>query len=190
MRCVLRAAALIACVALVQSAAGAQGATALAIDAAHSRARFTVTHLYLAHVSGTVPIVAGTIALAGSGALPARITATLDPRRVDSGNADRDEDLQGPDWFDTAKFPVWTFASTAVRGGSSGGTFVVDGILTVHGVTQPVALTVTPGGSSARPSYHAVGKLDRHGFGMRTTPIDGLIGTDVELTLDVETQSR
>jgi len=154
------------------------------LDLAHSRARFAITHLYLLRVTGTVPIVAGSVVFAAASNLPARVSATLDARRIDTGNGDRDDDLQGPDWFDTRRFPVWTFASTAIAAGS-GGAFVIEGTLTVHGVAQPVALTVTPGAAGGRATYHAAGKVDRHGFRMQLTPIDGLLGSDVDLTLDV-----
>jgi polyisoprenoid-binding protein YceI len=156
----------------------------VAIDVAHSRARFAITHLYLQRVTGSVPIAAGTVVFAAGSPVPARVSATLDPRHIDTGNGDRDEDLQGPDWFDTRKFPAWTFASTAIAPGS-GGTFVIEGTLTIHGVAQPVTLTVTPGTASGHATYHAAGKVDRHGFGMPLTAIDGLLGGNVDLTLDV-----
>lgn len=157
---------------------------AVPLDLTRSHARFSVSHVYVQHVTGTVPIATGSVVIAPGANLPERVTATLDARRVDTANKDRDEDLQGPDWFDTQKFPLWTFASTAIKPGA-GGTFVVEGVLTVHGVAQPVSLAVTPGMTAGRTTFHAVGRVDRHAFAMRLTPIDGLIGNDVELTLDV-----
>jgi len=155
-----------------------------AIDAGHSHAAFTVSHLYLSRVTGRVPIVSGTVVLASGSAIPLRVSAVLDPKRIDSHNGDRDDDLQGPDWFDTKRFPAWSFVSDAVHPGD-GTTFTIDGELTVHGVTQPVTLTVTTVRSLPDPVYHAVGHVDRHGFGMQVTPQDGLVGSDVELVLDV-----
>lgn len=73
-----------------------------------------------------------------------------------------------------AETPKWTFASTAIKPGP-GTAFEVDGILTVHGVAQPVADGYTTHGLP-----HPLprdGHLDRHAFGMRTTPQDGLIGS-------------
>lgn len=172
-------------IAWVFSAARAGAAeTARAVDVARSHAGFAVAHLYLTKVTGTIAIAGGVVVFADGSAVPTSITATLDPRHVDTGNGDRDDDLQGPDWFDTRRFPLWTFASTSIAPGANG-SFVVNGTLTVHGVAQPVTLSVTPTRAVRTPGYRAVGHADRHGFGMRTTPMDGLIGADIEITLDV-----
>ncbi len=62
----------------------------------------------------------------------------LDPKRVHTDDPDRDDDLQGPDWFDTAHYPSWTFVSTCVAAGPDD-TFVANGTLSVHGISQPMA---------------------------------------------------
>jgi polyisoprenoid-binding protein YceI len=61
----------------------------------------------------------------------------------------------------------------------------MDGVLTMHGVSQPEHLEVTVGGDAAHPSYHAVGHVDRHGFGMSVTRIDPAIGGTADVILDV-----
>ena len=170
----------------------AAGALALAddlpvrvVDVARSHATFSVTHLYLTRVTGTVPISSGSVMLRPNSAIPIAIAATLDPRKIATGDGDRDDDLQGADWFDTKRFATWTFASSSVTPKTEN-TFAVAGALTTHGVAQPLTLEVTTTHDLPQPSYHAVGHIDRHGFGMRVTPTDGLIGSDVTLTLDVQ----
>ncbi|MBV8581307.1 MAG: YceI family protein [Candidatus Eremiobacteraeota bacterium] len=172
-------------VAVTVRVASADDALVHPLDLAKSHASFTVSHVYVTRVTGHVPIAAGSVELTPGSTLPKTVTATLDARHVDTGNGDRDDDLQGPDWLDTKKFPTWSFVSSGVKPGANDG-FELDGTLTVHGVPQPVALTVTVTRGLPHPAYHAVGHLDRHAFGMRTTPQDGLIGSDVTLTLDVE----
>ncbi len=156
-----------------------------AIVPAHSLASFDVTHLFVQHVLGKVPIVAGHVNFADANAsVPSSVDATLDPRRIATGDGDRDDDLQGPDWFDVARFKTWTFASTAIIATPSG--FKIDGTLTVHGVAQPVTLDVTATHAGPHARYRATGTLDRHGFGMHVTPFDGTIGNTLALVLDVE----
>lgn len=156
-----------------------------AIVPAHSLASFDVTHLFVQHVIGKVPIVAGHATFAGVDAtVPSSVEATLDPRRIATGDGDRDDDLQGPDWFDVARFKTWTFASSAITATPSG--FKIDGTLTVHGVAQPVTLDVTAVRAGPHARYRATGTLDRHGFGMHVTPFDGTIGNSLALVLDVE----
>lgn len=186
----MRRGASLVLVAVLLAASGALPAAAddaRAIDAARSRVSFTVTHLYVARVEGRLPILSGSVTLAPGSAVPTSISATLDPRRIDTANGDRDDDLQGPDWFDTKRFPEWRFTSTAVKPGTGNG-FELDGSLTVHGVARPVTLIVSVTRGLPRPAYHVTGHLDRRAFGMRVTPQDGMIGNDVSLTLDVELQ--
>jgi polyisoprenoid-binding protein YceI len=156
-----------------------------AIVPAHSLASFDVTHLFVRHVLGKVPIVAGHVTFSGVDAtVPSSVEATLDPRRIATGDGDRDDDLQGPDWFDVARFKTWTFASTGIATTPTG--FKIDGTLTVHGVAQPVVLDVIEVRAGPHARYRATGTLDRHGFGMHVTPFDGTIGNSLALVLDVE----
>ena len=156
-----------------------------AVDARRSHATFTVSHLYVGHVSGSVPIVNAGVTLAPDSAIPTEIVATLDPKHIDTHDTDRDVDLQGSDWFDTAKFPTWQFRSNKIAP-SSPGAFTSDGTLTVHGVTSPLTLKVTIVRGLPHPLYHAVAHVDRHAFGMQRTTFDPLIGNDVEIVLDIE----
>ena len=94
--------------------------------------------------------------------------------RSSTGDDDRDGSLQSPDFFDTKKFPTWTFASTAISPQSEAA-FGMDGTLTMHGVSQPEHLDVTVTGG-AEPVYHAIGHIDRHAFGMAVTRLDPAIG--------------
>ncbi|MBV8490802.1 MAG: YceI family protein [Candidatus Eremiobacteraeota bacterium] len=155
-----------------------------AIDPAHSTATFAVQHVFVERVSGAIPIVAGTVVLAQGSLVPSSVTAVLDPAGVKSGDGDRDASLRSADFFDAAKFPTWTFASTKIVP-SGAESFTMDGTLTIHGVAQPEQLAVTVGGTHERPIYHATGKVDRHAFGMPVTRLDPAIGNPVDVTLDV-----
>jgi polyisoprenoid-binding protein YceI len=150
-----------------------------AIDPAQSRAQFSVSHIWVEHVAGTIPIVDGPGSL-----VPTAATATFDPAKVSTGEPDRDRSLASPDFFDAQKYPRWTFASTSVvsKGADA---FEMDGDLTIHGVTRPVRLNASVLGTAAHPEYRATGQIDRHQFGMAVTRLDPTIGTTVDLTIDV-----
>ena len=158
---------------------------ARAIDPAGSKAEFSVQHLWVERVTGSVPVVRGSVTLEPGSLIPLRVSAVLDPTKIKTGEDDRDGVLQTPDWFDTKAFSEWTFASTAIAktGPSS---FTLDGDLTIHGVTQPARLEVTVTGSPEQPVFHAAGHLDRHAFGMKTTKLDPAIGERVDVTLEVK----
>lgn len=157
---------------------------ARAIDPAHSRAQFSVSHIWVERVTGTVPIVSGSVTLAEGSVIPTEVTAVLDATRLATDEPDRDRALKSPDFFDTDKFAQWTFTSTKVVP-ESARAFEVDGNLTIHGVTQPERLNVTAGGTAANPVYHATAQIDRHAFGMAVTRLDPTIGGTVDITLDI-----
>ncbi len=155
-----------------------------AIDLAHSRAQFSVSHIWVEHVTGTIPIVDGSVTLAPGSLVPTAATATFDPAKVSTGEPDRDRSLSSPDFFDTQKYPRWTFASTSIVSKGSD-TFEMDGNLTIHGITRPVRLDGGVLGTAAHPEYRATGQIDRHQFGMAVTRLDPTIGATVDLTIDV-----
>jgi polyisoprenoid-binding protein YceI len=156
----------------------------LSIDTAKSSAHFTVAHIWVERVTGTVPILSGTVTLVPGAVIPLSATAVLDATKIATDEPDRDRSLESPDFFDAAKFPHWTFASTAIvlKTPSS---FEMDGNLTIHGVTQPERLAVTVAGTPAHPAYHAQGQIDRHAFGMTRTRLDPTIGATADITLDI-----
>jgi polyisoprenoid-binding protein YceI len=158
-------------------------AALLAIDPAKSNVTFSVQHIFVERVNGSLPVLSGTIDLAEDSLVPSSVTAVLDATKLKTGDPDRDGVMQTPDWFDTKKFPTWTFTSTKIAPAPGG--FTMDGVLTMHGVAQPEHLVVVASGDPAHPVYHATGHIDRHAFGMTTTRLDPVIGGTVDVTLDI-----
>jgi polyisoprenoid-binding protein YceI len=156
----------------------------LVADPVKSKVQFVVQHVFVERVVGTVPIRSATITLEPGSPIPASVTAELDASKVATGEPDRDASLTSADFFDVRRFPTWTFVSTKITPRGAGA-FGMDGTLTVHGVSAPEHLDVTVRGDPANPTYHAVGKLARRDFKMAVTRLDPVIGTSIELTLDV-----
>lgn len=155
-----------------------------AIDVARSRATFTISHVFVEHVSGSIPIISGTVTLRPGSAIPVSVVAVLNPGKVSSGDPDRDASLASPDFFDARKFPTWTFASSKITPHGKDG-FGVDGTLTLHGATEPEHLEVNVVPDPAHIAYHATGEVDRRGFGMAVTRLDPVIGTTAAIVLDI-----
>jgi len=170
--------------ALTARTALAEPAVQRSIDTAKSRARFSVPHLWVEHVIGTVPILGGSVTLAPGSMIPASVTAVLDATRIETDEPDRDKSLQSPDFFDAQKFPAWTFVTTKITPNGPNA-FEMDGNLTIHGVTQLERLHVTARGDAAHPVYDATGEINRHAFGMTVTRLDPTIGATADVTLDV-----
>lgn len=155
----------------------------IAIDPTRSSAQFTVEHIFVEHVTGTVPILHGAVELPSGSQIPTSVSAQLDATRLRTDDPDRDAALMSSDWFDTKTYPTWTFESTKIA--PSPGGFTVAGTLTIHGVTQPETLTVVTSGSAERPHYHATCSIDRRAFGMKINKLDAVIGNPVDVSLDI-----
>lgn len=132
-----------------------------AIDPGHSEIAFTARHAMVTKVRGVFREVEGTIVVADDLAA-STATATFQSASVDTGNADRDGHLRTGDFFEAEAHPAITFTSTAVRE-LQGSTFVLDGDLTIKGVTHPVSLDVESFGTAQDPFGNT-----RAGFSART----------------------
>jgi polyisoprenoid-binding protein YceI len=184
-------------IALSAALAGPALAADYAVDAAHTQATFTVTHLAISRVSGKVPVTSGTVSL-GSAGIPTAISVTLSAKDIDTQNEGRDRDLRGADWFEVDKFPTMTFVAKSITGTSQALNIVGD--LTMHGVTKPVTFTgkelgkMTDQRGRTHVGYSAATTLDRRQWGLnwgRTTPGGSLVaGNDVTIDLNVEIVSK
>src|SRR5215469_9096448 len=94
--------------------AASASTTERAIDPAHSSARFSVAHIWVERVTGTLPIIRGSVTLPPDSLVPTAVAAVLDATQIDTGVADRDRSLESPDFFDAKQFPHWTFISTKI----------------------------------------------------------------------------
>ncbi len=165
-----------------------------AIDPVHSEVSFTVRHLVVGKVRGRFTSFAGTIVTAED-PFESRVEATIDLASIDTANADRDAHLRSSDFFDVERHPTMTFRSTGIR--ADGGRLVVDGELTLHGVTRPVALTLEVNGflpespfGDTRAGFSATGDINREDFGIAFNSVldsGGLaLGNKVQIALEIE----
>ena len=164
------------------------------IDPVHSEVSFSVRHLMVSKVRGRFTTFEGEIVTAED-PLASSVSATVDLASIDTSNADRDAHLRSADFFDTDQHPTLTYRSTGVR--PDGERFVVDGDLTLHGVTRSVPLELelngfqptTPFGDS-RAGFSATAEIDRRDFGISfNLPLEGGgigLGHGVQITLEVE----
>ena len=107
------------------------------IDPAHTSVEFVGRHLMVTKVRGSFPDVAGTIEV-GDDPTQSRVEATIQTGSVTTVAADRDGHLVSPDFFYVENHPEMTFLSTRVT--PSGDDWIVDGDLTIKGVTKPVSM--------------------------------------------------
>jgi polyisoprenoid-binding protein YceI len=100
---------------------------------------------------------------------PADLAATrfhvrIDLASADSANAERDELLHGPDFFDSAAQPEAVFVAEGARAEGDG--YVSDGQLTLKGISRPVSLRFRFTAADGRAQLEAAARLDRTAFGV------------------------
>jgi polyisoprenoid-binding protein YceI len=154
--------------------AGAIPAGTWTIDPVWSALEFEVRKLGLMRIKGRVLGFSGTIS---GGERPA-IEGTVDASTITTFDETRDGHLQSPDFFDTQRFPELRFESTSVR--SLGEELVVEGDLTIKGITKPVELrgeyvaTAVDVSGNDRIGIELAGTVDRTEFGLNwNAPLPG-----------------
>ncbi|MGH9247324.1 MAG: YceI family protein [Acidimicrobiales bacterium] len=165
------------------------------LDDVHTHVGFVVRHLMIAKVKGRFTSFRGTLTVADEPS-DSRIDVTIDSASVDTRDEGRDAHLRSADFFEAERFPTITYQSTKVTR-AGGDRWVVDGDLTIHGVTKPVRLDVTfEGGVSpdpfgnARTGFSATGQLNREDFGLTwNAALESggvLVGKDVKIDIEAE----
>ncbi len=171
------------------------GAQTYEIDTSHSGASFSVKHMMVTNVSGRFSNAKGKVTYDEKNLAKSSIEATLDIATVNTNDAKRDAHLKTADFFDAEKYPTMTFKSTKFY--KQGSTLMIDGTLSLHGVTKPVTLTVEelsgevkhPAGTIVRGAV-AKTRINRKDFGLTYNKVldtgGVMIGEEIAITLEIE----
>jgi polyisoprenoid-binding protein YceI len=116
----------------------------------------------------------------------ASVQVTIPLSTLSTGVAGLDDDFRSSDFFDIAKYPTATFASTRVEKGAGAQQLRVTGNLNLHGVIKAVVLEVTVVRIGTNPrtglptvGFDAMTTLKRSDFGLgRYVP---QVGDDIEM---------
>lgn len=163
------------------------------IDPAHSDVTFTVRHLMVSKVRGQFTRFEGAIEITEA-PLDSFVAATIEVSSIDTRDDGRDAHLRSNDFFDAETYPTMTYRSTGLRAVDD--SYLVDGELTLKGVTRPVTLDLELNGvgmdpwGGKRAGFSAVTEINRREFGVDITlPLDGggvVVGDKVRITLEIE----
>ncbi|MEO5589838.1 MAG: YceI family protein [Gemmatimonadaceae bacterium] len=165
------------------------------IDAAHSGAEFSVRHLMISKVKGRFADLAGTLQTDTENPNDVSLDVRIGVASIDTRQAQRDEHLRSPDFFDAGKWPEITFSGKRIEGEVSG-EFRLFGDLKIRDVVREVVLDVTNEGSVTDPwgneriGFSASGKIDRTDFGLtynQALETGGVVvGNEIRIAIDVE----
>jgi polyisoprenoid-binding protein YceI len=158
------------------------------IDAARSDVSFRVRQAGISTVRGCFDEIEGTIVTAAD-PRDSSVTAVIRAASINTRNPRRDKHLRTDDFLASEQHPALTFTSTAVR--ADGGTLVVEGDLTVRGVTKPVTLPleVTDFGAG-RVRFTTSTGLNRTEYGVTGGASGAVIGKDITIDLAIEADQQ
>lgn len=174
--------------------AGASAADTYKFDLAHSSVAFTVRHMVIANVRGNFKDFEGTIQYDPADITKSSADVTIKTASIDTDNAQRDAHLRSADFFDAEKFPAITFKSKSVE--TKGDGFVMNGTLTIRGVSKDVAIpfeilgVVKDPWGGTRLGAHGELTINRMDYGVswsKSLDTGGLVvSEEVKILLDVE----
>jgi polyisoprenoid-binding protein YceI len=157
------------------------------LDPVHSSVEFKVRHLGLSNFKGRFNDVSATLR-------DGRLEGSARVESVQVRVPDLHGHLQSPEFFDAERHPEITFSADAIA--VDGGVAVVNGELTIKGITKPVEAR----GSITEPGDNPAGgqsigleletTVNRHDFGLSWNADlpngKKALGDDVTLTVELE----
>jgi polyisoprenoid-binding protein YceI len=186
------------CVALMLPFAAAAQVENYVIDPFHTVPYFETDHLGFATMRGRFDKTTGKFSI-DRAAKSGTLEVVIQTASVNTGDSERDgrartrdEHLRTADFFNTAEFPTMTYRSTAVKFAGDNPD-VVEGNLTLLGVTRPVALKLVrwkcgpdmrTQGKRYQCGGNATGSFKRSDFGMKFG-LPAAIGDEVTLWMSL-----
>jgi polyisoprenoid-binding protein YceI len=187
--------------AIAASAAGAEATGELpppgtyTLDPPHTFVYFDARHKVVGLVRGRFDKASGTVVVTKDPA-ECSVEVSIDSSSLSTQNPIRDADLKGPDFFDAAKFPAITYKGRGIH--RQGSEWVLDGALTIRGVTRTVPLHfrfngIAPGqpGKPQRLGFHAKAETQRAQFDMTRELLDeiGKVSKAPDVWIEIDTEA-
>ena len=181
----------------VRTVAGVElpAAGSYALDASHSQVGFAVRHLMVSKTRGRFSDFAGTVEI-GENPLESYVNVTIQTASIDTRDEQRDGHLRSGDFFEVEAHPTMTYASRVVRQDGKD-RYIVDGDLTIKGVTHPVPLELTFEGGATDPwggvriGFSARAEVDREAFGLTWNQAleTGGVLVGKKITIEIEAEA-
>ena len=168
-----------------------------AVDKAHTKIQFAVTHLLISEVTGEFKNFEGNIATDKSDFSDAKINFTIDINSINTDNEQRDKHLKSDDFFNAEKFPKMIFTGKSLQKVSDD-KYKLTGDLTIRDVTKPVTLDVTYNGTIKDPygntkaGFKITGDINRFDYNLKWNALmeagGAVVGKIVHMTVNLELQ--
>jgi len=163
------------------------------IDPSHSSIDFSIKHLGIFTVRGTLGAITGTVETTDTSL--AGLSLSIDAKGISTNNEQRDAHLKAPDFLNVEQYPTITFESTSVTP-KSDNEYSVAGNLTILGKTNPVTIEaeivppVKDPWGNVRAGATGSGVIKRNDWGTTYNSVIEtghlMVGEDVKFTFDVQ----
>jgi polyisoprenoid-binding protein YceI len=163
------------------------------IDPVHSEVGFSVRHMMVSKVRGRFNAFSGQI-VTGEQPGDSSVTAQIELASIITGNEQRDQHIRSADFFEVETYPTMTYRSTGVR--EEDGDYVLDGELTLKGVTRSVPLRLELNGfgpdpfGGTRAGFTATAEINRRDFNVNfSAPMQNggaVVSDKVSIQLEIE----
>jgi polyisoprenoid-binding protein YceI len=173
------------------------------LEPGHTAAEFAARHMMVTIVRGQFKDVHGRLELDEARPIGATVEVTIDARKLWTGEPQRDAHLLSADFLDVEHHPEIRYRGRVTQQ-STCHDWVVDGELTIRGVTRPTQMRVhylgrwsTPWwdgkadlGPKIRAGFVADTRINRHDFGVSwNAALDRggvVVSDDLDITIDAE----
>lgn len=169
--------------------------TKWAIDPTHSEIGFKVKHMMFTNVSGRFSKFDASIESDNDTFENAKIEFTGEINSLSTGNSDRDAHLLSSDFFDVAQFPEIKFNAISFSKINEG-EYILEGDLSLRGVSKTVKLAADFGGTiqdpwgNAKLALSLEGKINRKDWGLNWNSAletgGVLVGEEVRLNIELQ----
>jgi len=152
--------------------------------------------MMISTVRGQFGGIKGTVLYDAKNPAASSVQVTIDCSTINTGEAKRDSDLKGPEFFDVKRYPVMKFKSRSVTSAGPG-KLRVAGDLTINAIVRSVTLDIDGPTAPVIDTQHrekigvsATTKISRKEFGILYNPVmetGGVaVSDEVSIVLEIE----
>lgn len=161
------------------------------VDPYHSSLNFDISHSGISMVNGKFLEYEGNLTTDGAALNDAYFDFTVKIESINTNVDDRDNHLRSADFFDAEKYPEMIFKSTKISATEKSDQYLLQGQLTIKGVTKDVVFNVYYGGKAKSKQGEKLGMkaettINRFDFNIDYDPTAAGIGKEVSIVIHLQ----
>lgn len=161
------------------------------VDPFHSSLNFTIKHSNISMINGKFTDYTGNLTTNGDDLEKAQFDFTVQATSINTNVEPRDNHLRSADFFEVEKYPTLTFKSTKIIKTGKPDKYILQGKLTIKGVTKDVVFDLDFGGISKSDKGNKVGfkaktVINRFDYNVDYDPTASGIGKDVHIVVHLQ----